>query len=255
VDDYIGEYAGGQMTSRWGVRAGRVGLLAESSRAFWLRFSLTAGGEWYGIRPDIAPSGSSDSSGGLLFAGGDLWIDTLDRSWMPRSGVSLKLSGQRFPEAAVNDAGYHRAYGRAAAAVPLHDRLTLGGTFTCGFTGGGTPRPHHMYYIGGMTSWFDFYGERDASLYGYSPFELSGANAYITGADLQVSITARWLIAAHFTAGAAENDRSRLFKRENIVTGWAGTVAYDTPVGPAELNVSGSEGNSPRLWFGFGFRF
>jgi NTE family protein len=255
VDDYIEEYAGGQRTARWGVRSGRAGLLAESSTEYWFRSSIAAGGEWYSIRPDVAPAGSSSSSGGLVFVGGDFWIDTLDRSWMPRKGVSLKLSGQFFPEAADNDDSYYRACAKVVAAVPLHERLSLAGTFDCGLTGGGAPLTHHRYYLGGIMSWFDFYGEREISLYGYSPFEFSGANACIAGADLQFSPTARWLIAVHFAAGAAEEERRSVFMSRNAVAGWAGTVAYDTPAGPAELTVSGSEGNSLHVWFGFGYRF
>jgi len=104
-------------------------------------------------------------------------------------------------------------------------------------------------------SWFDYYGERDVSFFGYEPFEFTGADAYLAGADLQVEITGRWLVAGHFNAGAAVEERAGLFRKGNTLTGWAGTVAYDTPIGPAELTLSGSEERGISLWFGLGYRF
>jgi hypothetical protein len=255
IDDYIYVSEEGQRTSRWGVRAGRAGLMAECAPAYWIRLMAGAGGEWYSIRPDIAPPGEPTRSGGLVFAGGDLWIDTLDRSWMPRTGISLRLSAQYFPEAADIEDDYYRASGRAVAAVPLLSRLSIRGTFIYGTAGGGTPLPHHRYYLGGILSWFDFFGQREVSFFGHEPFESSGANAWMGGADVQFEITGRWLAAGHFRVGSAMDDRDLLFKKGNALTGWAGTLAYDTPVGPAELVLSGSPGEDPYLWFGFGHRF
>jgi NTE family protein len=255
VDDYIETYSDGTRTSRWGVRAGRALLLTETSLAYLFRFILSTGGEWYGVRPDIAPAGTGSQSGGLFLVGGDIWIDTLDRSWMPRRGLLMRLSGQYFPEMSTNDLSYGRIYGHAVASVPVHRRLSLSGRFLYGATGGGEPLPHHRYPIGGIMSWFDYYGERDASFYGYLPFELAGANAYIAGADILVGISNRWTIAGHFNAGAAVEDRSDVFSKERTVTGWGGTVALETPVGPAELKVSGSRSRNLLVWFGFGYRF
>ncbi len=255
VDDYIETYTDGERSGRSGVRAGRVGLLVESSLGYMFRCMIGGGGEWYSIRPDIAPPGTEKEAGGLFFAGGDIWLDTLDRSWMPRSGIKLKISGQYFPEMSVNEDSYNRAYAQFVAAIPFHGRASLRGRFLYGMTGGGRPLPHHRYYLGGIMSWFDYYGERDVSFYGYDPFEFSGANAYLAGAELQFEITGRWLAAGHFNAGAAVDDRADVFRKENTFTGWAGTVAYETPVGPAELTLAGSERNGLRLWFGFGYRF
>ena len=255
VDDYIEDYENGERTARWGVRAGRAGLLADTSLGYMFRCMIGAGGEWYSIRPDIAPHGTSTESGSLFLVGGDLWLDTLDRSWMPRRGLMLRLSGHYFPEISVNRISYNRAYAHVVAALPFHRRVSLRGNFLYGITGGGRPLPHHTYNLGGIMSWFDYYGERDVSFYGYEPFEISGSNAYIASAALQVEITGRWLAAGHFNAGSAVDDRADVFKSENTFTGWAGTVAYETPVGPAELTLAGSERNGLKLWFGLGYRF
>jgi NTE family protein len=255
VDDYLETYMDGETISKWGVRAGKAGLMAESSLGHVFRLILGAGGEWYSIRPDVAPAGTETESGGLFFAGGDLWIDTLDRSWKPRRGLKLRASGQYFPELSVNNDSYNRAFGQIVAAVPLHKRVSVRCDFVCGITGGGKPLPHHRYYLGGMMSWFDYYGQRDVSFYGYEPFEFSGANAWLGGVDVQVQITRRWLIAYRFNAGAAEDDRSLLFKEENIFNGSGMTAVYETPAGPAELTLSGSDRNDSKLWFSFGYRF
>ncbi len=255
VDDYIESYEEGERTTRWGVRAGRAGLLVESSQAYVFRCQIAGGWEWYSIRPDIAPPGTETESGGLFLAGGDLWLDTLDRSWMPRRGIQLKVSGQYFPEMSVNDTSYHRAYAHVVAALPFHNRVSLRGRFLYGITGGGRPLPHHRYTLGGITSWFDYYGQRDVSFYGYEPFEFSGSNAFLVGAALQIEITGRWLVAGHFNAGSAVDDRNEVFKSKNILTGGAGTVAYQTPAGPAELTLAGSERNGLKLWFSLGYRF
>lgn len=255
TDDYIETFAEGNRESRWGVRAGRAVLLVENSLGYMFRCMIGGGGEWYSIRPDIAPPGTETEAGGLFFAGGDIWLDTLDRSWMPRRGLQLKASGQYFPDMSVNEDSYNRAYGKIVAAIPFHSRVSLRGSFLYGLTGGGRPLPHHRYYLGGIMSWFDYYGERNVSFYGYEPFEFSGANAYLAGADVQIEITRRWLIAGHFNAGAAVEDRADVFKSENTFTGGAGTVAYDTPAGPAELTISGSERNGLKLWLGFGYHF
>ncbi len=255
VDDYIERYVDGERTSRWGVRAGRAGLLIESSLGYMFRCMISGGGEWYSIRPDIAPPGTETEAGGLFFAGGDIWLDTLDRSWMPRRGLQIKISGQYFPDMSINEDSYNRAYGQMVAAVPLHSRVSLRGTFLYGITGGGRPLPHHRYYLGGIMSWFDYYGERNVSFYGYEPFEFSGANAYLAGAELQIALTGRWLVAGHFNAGAAVDDRADVFKSENTFTGGAGTIAYETPAGPAELTLAGSERNGMKLWLSFGYRF
>jgi NTE family protein len=255
VDDYIETYVDGERISRLGVRAGRVALLVESGLGHLFQCALTGGGEWYSIRPDIAPAGIETEAGGLFFAGGDIWIDTLDRSWMPRRGIKLRASGQYFPDISVNEGSYGRAHAQLVAAVPVHSRVTVRGSFLCGITGGGTRLPHHRYCLGGIMSWFDYYGERDVSFFGYEPFEFTGADAYLAGADLQVEITGRWLVAGHFNAGAAVEERAGLFRKGNTLTGWAGTVAYDTPIGPAELTLSGSEERGISLWFGLGYRF
>ena len=84
---------------------------------------------------------------------------------------------------------------------------------------------------------------------------MSGANAWLGGVDVQVQISGRWLLAYRFNAGAAEDDRSLLFKEENIYIGSGITAAYETPVGPAELTFSGSERNNSNFWFSFGYRF
>lgn len=255
VDDYIEAYVDGERTSRWGVRAGRAGLLVESSLGYMFRCMIGGGGEWYSIRPDIAPPGTEKETGGLFFAGGDIWLDTLDRSWMPRRGLLIRVSGQYLPEMSLNEDSYNRAYAQFIAAIPFHNRVSLRGSFLYGITGGGRPLPHHRYYLGGIMSWFDYYGERNVSFYGYEPFEFSGANAWLGGADLQIQITGRWLVAGHFNAGATEDDRNLLFRDENTYTGGAGTVAYETPVGPAELTLSGSERNGLKLWLSFGYHF
>ncbi len=255
IDDYLESYEDGERTMRWGVRAGRAGLLVESSLGYIFRCQIAGGGEWYSIRPDIAPPGTPTESGGLFLVGGDLWLDTLDRSWMPRRGIQLKVSGQHFPEMSVNETSYNRAYAHVVAALPFHSRVSLRGRFLYGITGGGRPLPHHRYTLGGIMSWFDYYGQRDVSFYGYEPFEFSGSNAFLAGADLQIEITCRWLVAGHFNAGSAVDDRNEIFKGENTFTGGAGTVAYETPVGPAELTLSSSERNGLKLWFGFGYRF
>jgi outer membrane protein assembly factor BamA len=255
VDDYIYSYVDRSRTSRWGVRAGRAGLLFENASSYWLRVMLVGGGEWYNIRPDIAPVGESTEAGGLAFAGGDFWIDTLDRSWMPRRGISLRASGQYiFGAASIGD-DYHRMYGHAVAAVPVLRGLSLRGTFLYGMTGGGNPLPHHRFYLGGIMSWFDYFGARKVSMYGQRPLEFSGANAYMAGADVQIDLPGRWLAAGHFSMGAARDQRSEVFRKENTVTGWGATAAYETPVGPAELTLSGSPDSSLEVWFGFGYRF
>ena len=254
-DDYIETYADGERTSRSGVRAGRAALLVDSGMGYLFRGVVMGGGEWYSIRPDIAPAGTEKETGGLFFVGGDIWIDTLDRSWMPRKGIKLRASGQYLPDIPVNEDSRIRAHAQLIAAVPVHSRVTAGGSFLYGITGGGTPLPHQRYYLGGIMSWFDYYGERDVSFYGYEPFEFSGANAYLAGADLQLEITGRWLVAGHFNAGAAVEDRAGLFRKENTFTGGAATVAYDTPIGPAELVIAGSERRGMSLWFGIGHRF
>jgi outer membrane protein assembly factor BamA len=255
VDDYIETYEDGERISRRGVRAGRAGITLESNPGYWIRILAGAGGEWYSIRPDIAPLETETQSGGLFMVGGDFWIDTLDRSWMPRSGIKLKVSGQYFPESSVNEVSYNRSYGHLLAAVPLHRRVSVRTSMIYGITGGGMPLPHHMYYLGGIMSWFDYYGERDVSFFGYEPFELAGANAWMGQADIRIQITSRWLLLIQWNAGAAENDRSVLFEDENIYTGGGWTVAYETPVGPAELTLSGSEKNDSKFWFSFGYRF
>jgi hypothetical protein len=174
---------------------------------------------------------------------------------MPRRGVLLKISGQYFPEMSVNGTSYNRAYAHAAASIPLHSRVSVRGSFLYGITGGGSPLPHHRYYLGGIMSWFDYYGKRDVSFFGYEPFEFSGANAYLAGADIQLQVTGRWIVAGHFAAGAAEDDRSEVFRSRNTLTGWAGTAAYETPVGPVELTLAGSERSSLKIWIGIGYRF
>jgi NTE family protein len=255
VDDYIESYDDGTRTSRWGVRAGRAGLLAELEPGYMLRCMIAGGGEWYSIRPDIAPPGTETETGGLFFVGGDIWLDTLDRSWMPRRGIELRASGEYFPEMSINDVSYNRVRASFLAAIPLHSRVSVRGSFIYGITGGGKPLPHHRYCLGGITSWFDYYGERNISFYGYEPFEFSGSNAYLAGAELHLEITDRWLIAGHFNMGSAAEDRADVFRKENTYSGGAGTIAYDTPVGPAELTLSGSERNGMMLWLGFGYRF
>ncbi len=255
VNDDIETFVDGERNSKWSVSAGRAALLLESSLGYVFRCVAGAGGEWYSITPDIAPAGSLKESGGLFYAGGDLWVDTLDRSWMPRRGLMLKVSGQYYPDPPPDGDSYARSYAHITASLPVHRRVSLCGRFLYGITGGGKPLPHHEFQLGGFMSWFDYYGRRDVPFYGYEPFEFSGANAWLAGARLQVQITARVLAAFDFNAGAARDDRSTLFDGVNIHAGGAGTLAVESPAGPIELTVSLGERGNLGLWFGIGFPF
>ena len=255
IDDHIDEYDVGERVSRWRAQSTRGGFLIETllSSVFYASGGINM--EWYRTSPDVAPAELGAETGRIAFASGDLWFDTLDRSWFPRRGGSLRIRGEAAGQALGGDASFNRAAVTWQFAIPVHRRATFGGDAFFGVTMHGPAPLHYNFFIGGMNSYNVFQGDRTSSFYGYHHQELSGPNAFMAGLHLQVEPWNHWYVIASVNAGSAEDERKNLFESDALHTGGALTLGTETRAGPAALSFTYSGQNNLGWFLSVGFPF
>ena len=255
IDDHIDEYDLGERVSRWRAQSTRGGFLLETllSSVFYAAGGLNM--EWYRTSPDIAPAEMGVETGRIAFASGDLWFDTLDRSWFPQRGCLFRIRGEAAGEALGGDLSFNRTAATLQFAIPVHRHVTVGGEAFFGMTTHGTAPLHYSFFIGGIDSYNVFQGDRTSSFYGYNHQELSGPNACMAGLDLQIEPVNHWYLIASVNAGSAEDERKNLFERDALHGGGALTLGTETPAGPAALSLTYSGQNNLGWFLSVGFPF
>ena len=255
IDDHIDEYDLGERVSRWRTQSTRGGFLLETllSSVFYAAGGINM--EWYRTSPDVAPAELGVETGRIAFASGDLWFDTLDRSWFPRRGGLLRIRGEAAGEALGGDASFNRVAVTWQFAIPVHRHTTFGGDAFFGVTTHGPAPLHYNFFLGGMNSYNVFQGDRTSSFYGYHHQELSGPNAFMAGLHLQIEPVNHWYLIASVNAGSAEDERKNLFERDALHAGGALTLGSETRAGPAALSLTYSGQNNLGWSLSVGFPF
>jgi NTE family protein len=255
IDDHIDVYEGEERASRWRTLTTRGGLLFETllSRVFYGAAGLNI--EWYRTSPDIAPPELSRESRRLAYISGDLWFDTLDRSWFPRKGLVFKARAEAAGSALGGETSFNRTYLTWQLVIPLHRSVSVTGSVFAGFTEGGRAPLHYAFFVGGINPYTVFQGDRVFSCYGYRNQELSGRNALAAGVDAQIEVINKWYIGLHGNAGSASDVRKDLLKTDSIRSGGAVSLGVETPVGPAELFLTYSGRNNVGTYLSIGFLF
>ncbi|MGD1048630.1 MAG: patatin-like phospholipase family protein [Candidatus Krumholzibacteriaceae bacterium] len=255
IDDHIDEYDLGERVSQWRTQSTRGGFLVETllSSVFYAAGGINM--EWYRTSPDVAPAELGVETGRIAFVSGDLWFDTLDRSWFPRRGGLLRIRGEAAGAALGGDASFNRVAVTWQFAIPVHRRATFGGDAFFGVTTHGPAPLHYNFFIGGINSYNVFQGDRTSTFYGYHNQELSGPNAFMAGIHLQIEPANHWYFIASVNAGSAEAERKDLFERDVLHTGGALTLGTETRAGPAALSFTYSERNNLGWFFSVGFPF
>ena len=255
LDDYIDRYELEERTSRWRTSTIRGGLFLETllSRVFYGAAGLNM--ERHETSPDIAPPALSEQSGRLAFLSGDLWFDTLDRSWFPRRGTLLKVRAEVAGSALGGESSFNRAQLTWQLTVPVRQRVSMTGSVFAGITQGGQAPLHYNFFVGGINSYTAFQGDRTFSFYGYRHQELSGSNAFAARLDVQVEILRRWYIVLHGNGGSADDEKANLLKSASLQSGGAMSLGVATPGGPAELSLTYSRRNKLGSFLSIGFLF
>lgn len=254
LDDRITMYEGKTRVSLWRTRATRGGLFLETllSRVFYGAVGLNV--EYFDTSPDIGPPTLGTESGHVSFVSGDIWFDTLDRSWFPRRGAALRIRDEEAGTALSGDAVFRRQMLTGQISIPLERRVTATGNVFVGLTQGGAPL-HDRFFVGGINTYAVFEGDRTYSFYGFRPQELSGPNAFVAGLHLQVEPVPGWFVIAHGNVGSAERSREDLLTKRALHAGGALTLGLATPAGPAALSLTYSERNSLGWFLSAGFVF
>jgi NTE family protein len=255
IDDHIDEYEIDRRVSRWRARSTRGGIMLETllSSVFYAAAGINA--EWYRISPDIAPAGLGVETGTIVFASGDLWFDTLDRSWFPRHGMLLRIRGEAAGDALGGDATFNRGSVTWQISVPVGARIALTGSAFLGVTDGGPVPYHYRFFVGGINSYTTFQGDRTYSLYGFEHQQLSGSNTLDAGLDLQVEFARGWYVILHGSAGSMYENRRDLLDGEAILFGGAATIGAATLAGPAALSMTYGERSELGWFLSVGFPF
>lgn len=254
LDDHINMYEGKARVSRWRTRDTRGGFFLETllSRVFYAAAGLNV--EYFVTSPDIGPLTLRTESGHVSFASGDLWYDTLDRSWFPRRGAVLRIRGEAAGTALSGDAVFRREMLTGQISIPVERRVTVTGNIFVGLTHGRAPI-QDGFFVGGINTYAVFESDRTYSFYGFRPQELSGPNAFMAGLHLQIEPVRGWYVIAHGNIGSAEQSREDLLTKRALHTGGALTLGVATPAGPAALSLTYSERNNLGWFLSVGFVF
>ncbi|MDD4857972.1 MAG: patatin-like phospholipase family protein [Candidatus Krumholzibacteria bacterium] len=255
IDDHIDEYEIDRRVSRWGAQSTRGGIMLETLLSSILYAAAGINAEWYRISPDIAPAGIGVETGRIAFASGDLWFDTLDRSWFPRHGLLLRIRGEAAGAALGGDATFKRGSVTWQLSVPVGPWVALTGSAFVGITEGGPAPYHYRFFVGGINSYATFQGDRTYSLYGFEHEQLSGSNALEAGLDLQVEFARGWYAVLHGSAGSTAENRRDLLDGDTILFGGALTLGAATLAGPAALSMTYGERSELGWFLSVGFPF
>jgi NTE family protein len=255
IDDHIDVYELSERASRWSASSIRAGFFLETflSRVFY--GGVGANLEWDETTSDIGPPQLTERREHLSFLSGELWFDTLDRSWFPRRGLILKVRTEVAGRTLEDETPFRRVQLDWRLTVPVERRVSLSGIVFVGITRGGRAPLQYQFFLGGVNSCTTFQGDRTFAFYGYRHQELSGQNALAAELGLQVEVLRRWYIGLHANAGSAVDQTDDILKQDAIRSGGAVSVGAETPVGPAEFSLSYSRRNKLEPFLSIGFLF
>ncbi|MBN1531397.1 MAG: BamA/TamA family outer membrane protein, partial [Spirochaetes bacterium] len=213
--------------------------------------------EYNMVRPDLGSSYITKTDTESLNYYIYLKFDSMDRYYFPRSGLQINLQASmitdnlpiRYRE---RYATFRKISVSILAMIPFHRRVSLmlslqGGTII------GHDIPYgYLFYMGGLYTFSrDFF-----SFPGINFLEMSGKNASVYQAGIQVELWKNIIIMPRASAGRTEDQFRELFVDSDFVYAYGLTLAYNSLIGP--LEVTGMYGGMEMgftAYVNIGFRY
>ncbi len=256
-DDFIDLFNGNQREARLGVEAAFGETLLGS--IFFNSVAAGAGvrAEYTRISPKIAPPDLPSVQQKLLIFFFTLWLDTYDRAYFPRRGVSLFIKTELSNTSLFSDAAFSRHYFNLKSAAPLHRRVSL--LFECLFgTSTGAELPAHYQFILGGINTPALFLDKDMtriSFLGLKPQELSGPHAQFFQIGLQYELLPRIFLQFRANAGNRFDDFTLDFSSDRFLYGLGVTLGAATAFGPVEFTIMGGSRHDVLTHLNLGYKF
>ncbi len=255
IHDHIDLYRRADRASYWETESAKTGLFFETvlSRIFYAAVGLN--GEWFETSPNIGPPDLTKETGRLVYVSGDLWFDTLDRSWFPTRGTTLRIRGETAGSNIESEVSFNRALLQWLLAIPVHRRVTMSTNVNLGSIEGDAVPLHYSFFAGGINSHTIFQGERNQAFHGYHHEELSGRHLFTAALAIQIEVMNSLFATLHGNTGLTTDNKDDLFREERMVLGYGVSLGADTPGGPVEFFASSSRRHDLMLFLSLGYRF
>jgi outer membrane protein assembly factor BamA len=178
-------------------------------------------------------------------AGALLWRDTFDRTVFPTRGLSMRLR---------SEVGYHRLGDSRSFTqhvldieqiLPLTRTAVVRVRGIAGAARGNDFPVHRLFFLGGSLP-SPAFPETQPIFWGLKPQERTGKGVQVVRVSVQKEILSELYGTIGVNVGNAF-DRWE-FPSSDYIAGWGASLGMATPIGPAELTVSGRRlGQLPRL--------
>lgn len=178
---------------------------------------------------------------------GLLRADTIDRTALPRRGLSILLKSER-----VFQIGRHLRFSKrywrhsftGGVYIPIGKRLSTFSHAQLGLTSSSGAFLGHRFFLGGVDSFA-----------GLNTHELSGTQLLALQLGLQYEVTRGKFAILRGNIGQTSNSRQGLAQRKDYVTDAAVTLGAATRFGPFELTVMHSDRHKLKLHLNLGYKF
>ncbi|MCE5251348.1 patatin-like phospholipase family protein [bacterium] len=222
-------------------------------------FSLGAGVQYHysEIESKIVPEDWEDMHFGQLNFMGYITLDTLDRSVFPRNGFQFYGEALSVTDLLkIDDFPDMKPFKRYALmfteVLPVHNRISLFGSFYGGMSSKDDLPPDYYFYIGGFhparTTFFPFAGLKF--------MEKTGSTAYVSEGGIQYEFRKDMFLILRGNRGKAVLSFEDIFSNEGLNNGVGLTAGMLSPIGPIDYTVMKGSGSRGLLTYvNIGFRF
>jgi NTE family protein len=256
-DDFLDIFNRDQREARFGVKAtfGEALLGTIFSNSVVAGIGLRA--EYTKIYPRIGPPDLASVNPNLLTFFFTLWLDTYDRAYFPRRGVSLHVKSELSNNSVFSDVTFSRHYFNFKSAVPIQQRLTLLFDFLLGTSTGAELPAHYQFILGGLNIPVLFL-DKDMtriSFLGLKPQELSGPHAQFFQIGWQYELFPRIFLQMRANAGNRFDDFAFDFSSDRFLYGLGVTLGAATAFGPVEFTIMGGSRHDILTHLNLGYKF
>lgn len=209
--------------------------------------------------PNIAPAAIRDSLSfdetvfPLIF---QLWIDTLNRTVYPTSGMLAVFRN----EIALQDISYERDFSRhlflLRMIVPANLRISILGEMVLGRMTGNPP-PHYGFFLGGIERPM-LLPDRTlstVSFVGLKSQELFANHAQFFQLGVQYALRSGYFLLVRANAGNVFSRWHFDLNPERFESGVGVTLGRNSPIGPLEISLMRSSRHDLLTHFNIGYRF
>ena len=200
-------------------------------------FGIGLRGEWVSLDPDVVADDLYSYQENMLILVGTGAFDTLDRSYFPRSGVSL-FTRHEYSEGSLGSEGtFSRHFADLKFVIPLRHRVSLICETAAGTTTGDDVPTHFNFILGGVdTPALLFERKMTAiSFYGLHRQQRVGTHLQFAQLGAQYEIGSQVVLQLMANAGNTFDEWELDFSEDRFETGAGITVGVYTPLGPIQL--------------------